>query len=72
MIGGVPVKAIESIEQWYKLSVKLIENGYQIWQMQYDTRAPEGFHAWFYLTGKPEFEIVTHNDAVHDAIIKYR
>lgn len=66
------MKAIESLETWRELVVQLAENGYRIWQMQYDTRSPEGFHAWFYSTGKPEIELVTHSDAVYDAIVKYK
>lgn len=67
------MRAIETIEQWVTLSAKLAANGYQLWQMQYDTRSPEGFHAWFSNPGKKEnYEIVTHIDAVHDAIVRYK
>ncbi len=67
------MKAIESIEQWHALAAKLAANGYTLWQLQYDTRSPEGFHAWFSKTGTNQnYEIVTHSDAVHDAIVRYK
>lgn len=66
------MKTIGSLEQWDAIAVKLSENGYQLWQMQYDTSASQGFHAWFWAPGKPVFEIMTYSDAVYNAVIKYK
>ena len=66
------MKAVGSLAQWEELFVNLTTNKYRIWQTQYDTKSPEGFHTWFYSTGKPELEVVTHNEAVHDAIVNYK
>ena len=63
------MKSIESIDDWRTYSERLLKNGYAIWQMQYDTQSTEGFHVWFSKSGKKDFEIVTHNDKIHDAII---
>jgi hypothetical protein len=65
------MKLIESIEQWERLYDRLKENGWKLWKMQYDTDSPEGFHAWFWKTGKRDYEIVTYLKAVRDEIIKY-
>lgn len=66
------MKIIESLDKWGELFIKLASNGYQIWQMQYDTHAPGGFHVWFWASGKTEIEIVTYSDDVYNAIVKYR
>lgn len=66
------MKGIESLEQWTALSAELSTHGYQRWQIQYGTDYPEGFHTWFWASDRPVLEIVTHSDAVHDAIVKYR
>jgi hypothetical protein len=62
---------LDSMAQWDELSGLLISGCYKVWQMQYDTKAPEGFHVWFWAPGRPTFELVTHNDQVYEAIVKY-
>jgi hypothetical protein len=66
------LKKIESIEQWNTLSERLKNNGWFLWQTQYGIDYPEGFHAWFAKAGKKDYEIVTYNNEVYKAIIKYK
>lgn len=66
------MESIESFEQWAMLAVVLTDHGYHLRQAQYDTQYPEGFYVWFRKFGKPDIEVVTHNDTVHDAIIKFK
>lgn len=62
---------VESLEKWYEVSAKLSEKRYSLYTMQFDVNHPEGFHAWFLLHSTPGVEIVTHDQAVHDAILRY-
>jgi antibiotic biosynthesis monooxygenase (ABM) superfamily enzyme len=67
------MKQIDTLEQWAALAAKLAEHGYRLWQMQYGVDQPEGFHAWFFRPGKPQdFEVVTHNNDVYNAIINFK
>jgi hypothetical protein len=66
------MNVIESLDQWKAFSAKLSSERYRLWQTQFDTRSPEGFHAWFSASRQADIEVVTHNDDVHDAIVKYR
>ncbi len=45
--------------------------GYTIFQMQYGTDVPEGLHVRFWAATKPDVMVVTHNRAVHEAILRY-
>ena len=62
---------VESLEQWHPLDEMLHNHGYRLWQWQYNTKHPEGFHAWFWVTDRPDVEIVTHNDDVCWEIIQF-
>ncbi|MPN21547.1 hypothetical protein SDC9_168927 [bioreactor metagenome] len=62
---------IENIEKWNEVSVKLSARGYSLYQMQYAIDLPEGFHATFFSKESPLVEIVTYNNAVYDAILRY-
>ena len=64
--------AVDSLEQWDALAGELRKAGYTVYQMQYAANQPEGFHVWFWLSGRPEVHIVTHNESVQDAIVDYR
>lgn len=66
------MRIIETLDEWNKLSKKLSENGWSIWQTQYNPQHPEGYHAWFHKTGKPNYEIMTYNNEVYKAIPKYK
>ncbi len=63
--------AVETLDHWRKLSGLLGARGYRLWQMQYDTTDPEGFHAWFCRAGRPDVELVTYNGDVCEAILRY-
>lgn len=63
---------IDDVAKWTALASELARSGYKIWQMQYDTDHPEGFHVWFAAHQRPTVEVMTRNDAVYDAIVKYR
>ncbi len=63
-------REINTIEHWLVALEYLSENGYKLWQMQYDVHSPEGFHARFWKTGKPDIEIITFSNEVYKAIIK--
>lgn len=65
------MKIIESIEHWNILAAAMRDKGYTLWQMQYNHVHHEGFHAWFYKSGKDDVEVVTHNRAVEMAIVNY-
>ncbi|PKM72834.1 MAG: hypothetical protein CVU91_07345 [Firmicutes bacterium HGW-Firmicutes-16] len=62
---------IESLDDWREYADILHRMGYDIFQLQFDIKSPEGFHARFILAGCPDVEFVTRNEAVHDAILKY-
>jgi hypothetical protein len=59
------------MEEWTALAEKLSENGYTLWQVQYRANLPEGFHARFWNSQKPVFEIVTYSEEIEDKIVKY-
>ena len=63
---------INTLADWQSLAVELTVHGYRIWQMQYYTDHPEGFHAWFCASGRPDVEVVTRDDAVYREIVKFR
>ena len=62
---------IETIERWNEIAPRMAAAGYSLWQMQYDVTLPEGFHAWFYSHGRPNFEVMTHSKEIKNAIMKY-
>jgi len=63
---------IDSLEQWARLSSKLAEEGYMLWQWQSKYDEPEGFHAHFGASGKPDIEVITFSKEVQEAIVNYR
>lgn len=62
-------KITETLEQWNVLKGALKEKGYALWQTQYSTDYPEGYHAWFMKDGN-NIEVVTHSEEVQNDIIK--
>lgn len=70
--GGDTLKSIGTLEQWHEMAAALQAGGFTIWQMQYAARQPEGFHVRFWASGRPEIEVVTHNEAIEAAIVNYR
>ncbi|MEA4895902.1 MAG: hypothetical protein VB064_11675 [Oscillospiraceae bacterium] len=63
---------IETIDEWNDLVKTLKELEYCRWQMQYDIASPEGFHASFMAQDRSIIEIVTTNEAVYRAIVRYK
>jgi len=63
--------SIDSLEQWESIAAKLSAENYHIWQAQYSPDSPEGFRVRFISEGKPDVEIVTHSEAVYEAIVRY-
>lgn len=53
-------------------SLKLKDNGYNLWMWQHHAKSPEGFFAWFWAISKTEMEIVTFSEEVENAILEYR
>jgi len=64
---------IESLEKWNELAEMLLKHGYGLRETQYDIYDLEGFKAMFgsINSGYSIVEIVTHNETVYDAIIRY-
>lgn len=62
---------VETLEKWSKVAEILHGMGYTIFQMQYGTDVPEGLHVRFWAATKPDVMVVTHNRAVHEAILRY-
>lgn len=62
---------IKSLDQWRSLAALLHKHGYRLWQMQYSFQDPEGFHAWFSKSGRPDVEIVTRDPDVQRAIVRF-
>lgn len=46
--------------------------GYARWITQFGLDRPEGFHAFFWSSGKDDVEIITYDRLVHDAIMVYK
>jgi hypothetical protein len=63
---------IDTLDQWQALAGELSKGGYHLFQFQYGAGQPEGFHAWFWASGRPEFELVTFNQDIETAIIKFK
>lgn len=62
---------IESLEKWSEYAAWLSANGYSMYMSQYGIDRPEGFHAWFLQHETPGVEVITHSEAVRDAIYKF-
>ena len=62
---------IETMNECNKFLTERRENGWRVWQMQYQWNNPEGFHAWFMKHGEPDIEVVTHNEQVQEAIVNF-
>jgi hypothetical protein len=62
---------IEAIEKCNKFLEECRQRGWKVWQMQYRWNRPEGFHAWFHKADEPDIEVITHNEAVQDAIVNF-
>jgi hypothetical protein len=65
------MKVVNTIDQWAVLASVLKEKQYRFSAMQYRFDHPEGFHTWFMAKGGKEVEVMTHDKAVQDAIIKF-
>lgn len=63
---------IDNLEQWSRISTRMKAAGYVRWTLQYGLDRPEGFHAFFWSSGKDDVEIITYDRLVHDAIMGYR
>lgn len=64
-------KRIEDMDNWLILKAAIIENGYMLWQTQYDVHNPEGYHVGF-MKGDKRLEVITHNKEIADDMIKSR
>ncbi len=62
---------LESPSQWLALSATLAADGYTLFQWQYGTHRTEGLQARFWASGKPDVEVVTHNEDVETEIIRF-
>lgn len=62
---------INTMPKWEEVSAKLKDRGYTLWQTQYSSDQPMGYHARFFCKGMPEVEIVTHNPEIEALIIKF-
>ena len=56
-------KRIETMDKWLNIKRVIIDKGYTLWQTQYDTDAPEGYHVGF-IKGDKRLEIITHNKEI--------
>jgi ABC-type glycerol-3-phosphate transport system substrate-binding protein len=64
------VTEIKTLEEWADLAAELRAAGYTLRQFQHSAEDPQGFNAWFWLSGRPEVHIVTHDRNVQKAIVK--
>lgn len=62
---------IETVAKCTRYLARLRELGYTVCQTQYGTWTQEGYHIWFWKTGEPLIEIVTHNEQVETMLQKY-
>ncbi|HWR19071.1 MAG TPA: hypothetical protein VN608_05565 [Clostridia bacterium] len=62
---------VDTMERWRDAEAYFSTNGYTLYQMQYGTDDPHGFHAWFISRWLPDIEIVTFNGDVKAAIVSY-
>ncbi len=65
---------IDSTDKWDDVARRLSEQGYSLWQTQFDTDDPHGFIARFMTSDdtKPRVEHVTYDAKVRDAMLRYK
>jgi hypothetical protein len=63
--------SVETMEKCNRFLDKLRANDWSLWQTQYKWDSAEGCHAWFWHTGQKDIELVTHNEDVQNAIVKF-
>ncbi|MEN6313278.1 MAG: hypothetical protein ABFD25_03400 [Clostridiaceae bacterium] len=63
--------SIDSVKLCTRYIARLRELGYTVCQTQYGTWTPEGYHIWFWLSGQPLIELVTHNEEVETMLREY-
>jgi hypothetical protein len=61
---------VETVETWLALIPTLVDNGYTLFQTQYGLSRPEGA-IWRFSAGPHEIEVVTHSQAVYDAVERF-
>ena len=66
------MKQIVALEQWASIATELRETGYSLSQWQYDIDHPEGFHAWFWASGRPQISVMTRAYSVQEAIVRFK
>lgn len=64
-------RKIDTIDHWIKAKLYLKEHEYKIFQLQYDTGSPEGFHAVFISKERKDIEIITFNKEIQEEILEY-
>jgi hypothetical protein len=66
---------IDSIEKWAEVAEMLAKDKFDLWQTQYSIDNPYGFIATFdnFKASKrlPTITIITFDQAVHDAVLRY-
>jgi hypothetical protein len=62
---------VETKSRCLKYLAKLRAEGYTVWQTQYGTYSPEGYHVQFWKSGQPIIELYTHNPEVEKEMQKY-
>jgi hypothetical protein len=65
--GGMKL-CIESIDEWNVLAETLIRLNYCPYCTQFDASDPDGFLALLWSIGYPDVKVVTHSNAVQNAI----
>lgn len=63
---------IDNLEQWTRISTRMKAAGYARWITQFGLDREEGFHAFFWSSGKDDVEIITFDRLVRDAIMEYK
>lgn len=61
------IKRIETFSKWLVLKQAIRDKGYTLWQTQYDTDNPEGYHVGF-IKGDKRVEVITHNKEIAEDI----
>jgi len=62
---------VNNMDKCNSFLAKFRANGWKCWQMQYRWNDENGFHAWFHKAGEQDIEVVTFNEDVQRAIVKF-
>jgi len=62
---------VNTMDKCNRFLSKFRAHGWTVWQMQHRWSGKEGFHAWFHKAGEQDIEVVTFNEDVQKAIVRF-